>query len=128
MSKAPENTVTTATAEGVTQDPGANLTPAQIEALDRDGDGQAGGSKPLKVGEVVKKGKAAPTAAELGSNPAQPVLVRIPGKGDGRVHDGQGGRYDAGDEVVLPLGVARNLQGDPADKKARGYVEIIGKA
>lgn len=127
MSKAPENTVTTATAEGVTQDPGASLTPAQIEALDRDGDGQAGGSPP-KAGAVLKKGRPAPTAAELGNNPNQLVRARITGKGDKRVHDGQGGRYDADDEIYLPLGVARNLQGDPADKKARGYVEILGKA
>lgn len=117
MSKAPENTATT-----------ADLTDAQVAALDRDGDGAAGGSLPKVVGAVTKKGKPAPTAAELGSDPEQLVLVRISGRGDKRVHDGQEGRYDAGDEVVLPLGVALNLRGDPNDRSALGYVEILGKA
>lgn len=110
------------------------LTPAQIEALDRDGDGKAGGSKPGKakaapaaVGAVVKKGKAGPTPEELGNDPAQLVTVRITDKGDGQVHDGAGGRYDHGDEVILPLGVAQGLRGETGDKKALGYVEILGK-
>jgi hypothetical protein len=114
--KAPENTATT-----------SDLTDAQIAALDRDGNGEAGGSLP-KVGAVTKKGKPAPTAAELGSDLSQLVSVRITGRGDKRVHDGQGGRYDAGDEVFLPLGVALDLRGDANDRNALGYVEILGKA
>lgn len=116
MSK-PENMATT-----------ADLSPAQVEALDLDGNGEAGGSLPKTPGAVLKKGKPAPTAAELGTNPAQLVCVRISGRGDKRVHDGQGGRYDAGDEVVLPLGVAVTLRGDANDRNALGLVEILGKA
>lgn len=129
----PENMATVANSDGVTKDP-AELTPAQVEALDRDGDGAAGGSKPRKpappkeAGAVVKKGKPQPTEEELGSKPDTLVVVRITGKGDGEVHDGKGGRYDHGDEVVLPLGVAQKLRGDSGDRNALGYVEILSKA
>lgn len=79
-------------------------------------------------GQVRKKGKPAPTPEELGEAPDALVTVRITERGAGQVHDGKGGRYDFGDEVVLPLGVARNLRGEAGDKKALNYVEIVGKA
>lgn len=95
------------------------------DPLDHDGDGRKGGSKP-KIGAVVRAGKAPPSAADLGDDPNKPVRARITIKGAGRVHDGDGGRYEANDEVVLPLGVARDLQGDPQDKNAKGFAEIVG--
>lgn len=130
----PENMAETSTVPGAAQEPAAPpLTPAQVAALDGDLNGEAGGSLPKaeveapKAGKVVKKGKPAPAPEDLGNRPEALVLARITEKGDKRVHDGQGGRYDHGDEVVLQLGVAQSLRGNPADKKALGYVEILGK-
>lgn len=114
----PDNMAETATDPGVTQDP----QPPAAEPM-----AETATEAPRVAGAVVKKGKKGPTPEELGKNPEALVLVRISGKGDGRVHDGQGGRYEAGDEVVLPLGVAQNLRGEPNDRNALGYVEILEK-
>lgn len=93
------------------------------DPLDHDGDGRKGGSKP-KIGAVVRAGQRPPSADDLGKDPKKLVRVRITIKGDGRIHDGEGGRYQANDEVVLPLGVAQDLQGE--GKEAKGFAEIVG--
>lgn len=84
-----------------------NPAPAVIDPLDHDGDGKKGGSRP---GQRLKRGEPLPTEHDLGQDPKRLVTVRITRAGDKMVHDGEAGRYDAGDEVVLPLGVARGLQ------------------
>ena len=94
--------------------PGANPDPLE----GHDGDGRKGGSV---AGQRVKKGAPLPSAAEIGSDPSKLVTVRITVKGDKRVHDGDKGRFDANDEVVIPLGVANELQ-------ARSLAEIVGTA
>jgi len=95
-----------------------DLNPAASapDPLDHDGDGKKGGSKP---GQRVKKGEPLPSERDLGQDPDRLVQVRITRAGDKLVHDGEGGRYDAGDEIVLPLGVARGLQ-------ATNRAEIVG--
>lgn len=105
------------TAEAIVQKPEEKppLTEKQVEALDRDGDGKAGGS--LKAGEVLKQGRApeAPAAKKAGDL----VIVRITKTGHDQVHDGEGGRYQWQAEIPLPLEVAQALEG-------RSYAEIIG--
>jgi hypothetical protein len=96
----------------------ANTPGANPDPLDHDGDGRKGGSV---AGQRVKKGAPLPSAAEIGSDPSKLVTVRITVKGDKRVHDGDKGRFDANDEVVIPLGVANELQ-------ARSLAEIVGTA
>jgi hypothetical protein len=112
----PKNLVT---ADKITQKPDEapkELSPAQVEALDRDGDGKAGGSLP-KVGEVTKKGSAPPDLQNR--KPNEICIVRITKAGHGQVHDGAGGVYDWNDEVPLPYSVGKALEG-------RAYGEIVG--
>ena len=124
MAKTP-NMITTADLEGA--DLGAATAAMEAEAaqpaadpmpdpLDHDGDGKKGGSKP---GQRIKKGAPLPNSDELGRDPSRLVTVRITVKGDKAIYDGDGGVYDANDEVVLPLGVARLQQ-------EAGRVEIVG--
>jgi hypothetical protein len=64
------------------------LTPAQTEALDRDGDGAAGGSLP--------RGR---------------VAVRVTEAGSGRVHTGEGGTtHPAGAALVVTEAQAETLR------------------
>lgn len=116
---APEKIVT---AEAIVQKPEDKppLTEKQVEALDRDGDGKAGGS--LKVGDVLKKGSAPEAVAE----PRKDGLcrVRITKSGHGKVANGKTDLnaqryYDWNDEVELPRAVGEALEG-------RAYAEIIG--
>lgn len=95
-----------------------DLNPAPADPLDHDGDGKKGGSRP---GRVLKKGDPLPSERDLGQDPNRLVTVRITRAGDKLVHDGEGGRYDAGDEIELSLGVARGLQ-------AVNRAEIVGTA
>lgn len=107
------------TSDKIDAKPEEALTPAQVEALDRDGDGKAGGSLPkAKPGEVTKKG-APPPETTGGPRADGLCVVRITKTGHGQVHDGEGSRYDWNDEVILPLPVGKALEG-------RSYGEIIG--
>lgn len=124
MAKTP-NMITTADLEGVDLDAATAAMEAEAaqpaadpmpDPLDHDGDGKKGGSKP---GQRIKKGAPLPNSDELGRDPSRLVTVRITVKGDKAIYDGDGGVYDANDEVVLPLGVARLQQ-------EAGRVEIVG--
>jgi hypothetical protein len=100
----------------------SELTDAQVKALDLDGDGKAGGSKP-KAGEVLKKG-AAPPEVVANRKAGDIVIVRITKTGNGQVHTGsddpnQPKHYVWQDEVALPLGIAQALE-------VRSFAEIIG--
>lgn len=107
----------TAAMEAEAAQPAADPTPEPTpHPLDHDGDGKKGGSKP---GQRIKKGAPLPNSDELGRDPSRLVTVRITVKGDKAIYDGDGGVYDANDEVVLPLGVARLQQ-------EAGRVEIVG--
>ncbi|MFP5449872.1 MAG: hypothetical protein ACLGHU_14130 [Alphaproteobacteria bacterium] len=124
MAKTP-NMITTADLEGADLDAATAAMEAEAaqpaadpmpDPLDHDGDGKKGGSKP---GQRIKKGAPLPNSDELGRDPSRLVTVRITVKGDKAIYDGDGGVYDANDEVVLPLGVARLQQ-------EAGRVEIVG--
>lgn len=124
MAKTP-NMITTADLEGADMEAATAAMEAEAaqpaadpmpDPLDHDGDGKKGGSKP---GQRIKKGAPLPNSDELGRDPSRLVTVRITVKGDKAIYDGDGGVYDANDEVVLPLGVARLQQ-------EAGRVEIVG--
>jgi len=124
MAKTP-NMITTADLEGADLEAATAAMEAEAaqpaadpmpDPLDHDGDGKKGGSKP---GQRIKKGAPLPNSDELGRDPSRLVTVRITVKGDKAIYDGDGGVYDANDEVVLPLGVARLQQ-------EAGRVEIVG--
>lgn len=124
MAKTP-NMITTADLEGADLEAATAAMKAEAaqpaadpmpDPLDHDGDGKKGGSKP---GQRIKKGAPLPNSDELGRDPSRLVTVRITVKGDKAIYDGDGGVYDANDEVVLPLGVARLQQ-------EAGRVEIVG--
>ena len=124
MAKTP-NMITTADLEGADLEAATAAMEAEAaqpaadpmpDPLDHDGDGKKGGSKP---GQRIKKGSPLPNSDELGRDPSRLVTVRITVKGDKAIYDGDGGVYDANDEVVLPLGVARLQQ-------EAGRVEIVG--
>lgn len=93
-------------------EPGANAEPAPPTD-------QAPAEVDLKratPGQRVRKGS--PVADdETSAN----VLVRVTKAGHGEVHDGQGGTYDWGDEIVLPRSVGADLEG-------RQFGEIVGAA
>lgn len=124
MAKTP-NMITTADLEGADLEAATAAMEAEAaqpaadpmpDPLVHDGDGKKGGSKP---GQRIKKGAPLPNSDELGRDPSRLVTVRITVKGDKAIYDGDGGVYDANDEVVLPLGVARLQQ-------EAGRVEIVG--
>lgn len=124
MAKTP-NMITTADLEGADLEAATAAMEAEAaqpapepapDPLDHDGDGKKGGAKP---GQRIKKGAPLPNSDELGRDPSRLVTVRITVKGDKAIYDGDGGVYDANDEVVLPLGVARLQQ-------EAGRVEIVG--
>lgn len=89
------------------------------DPLDHDGDGKKGGAaKAPTVGGVRKKG-APPAPKPAGEKASDLVAVRITKKGQGEVHDGEGGTYDFEDEVYLEAGSARDLE-------ERGLAEVVG--
>jgi hypothetical protein len=73
--------------------------------------------KRVRPGQRVRKG--APPVA--GDSTSANVLVRVTKAGHGEVHDGEGGTYDWGDEVLLPRSVGTDLEG-------RQFGEIVGTA
>lgn len=114
-----DSNLVTSNAIGAKPEEAPTLTSAQVEALDRDGDGKAGGSLPkARAGEVMRKG-APPPERSATKQPADLVTVRITKAGHGLVHDGAGGAYSWQDEVALPYAVALAQEGN---KNA----EIIG--
>lgn len=84
----PKNLIT---AENAIQSPGAAATESQ-------------------AGEVTKKGAPPPERARKATDGGL-VKVRITKAGHGQVHDGEDGRYDWNDEVMLPRPVAEALEG-----------------
>lgn len=61
-------------------------------------------------GAVLKKG-APPPEAKPRAKADDLVTVRITKAGHGQVHDGEDGRYDWNDEVILPRSVGVALEG-----------------
>lgn len=101
-----------AAAEAPAADPAAAAAPAPAPAA---APAKAPAKKPA-AGQVTKKGAAPPVDEH-----SDMVKVRITKGGHGEVHDGAEGRYDWNDEVVLPLPVAKDLEG-------RLFAEIVGNA
>lgn len=69
------------------------------------------------AGAVTRKGAPPPEVAPRRADDM--CTVRITKTGHGQVHDGNDGRYDWNDEVVLPVSVGRALEG-------RSFGEIVG--
>lgn len=70
----------------------------------------------VTAGTVLKKGAPPPKPTD-GAPGEELVKVRITKAGHGEVHDGEEGRYNWNDEVMLPRSVADSLEG-------RHYAEV----